>query len=485
MARSPTPLSDEVLASQTLSLKAGGPPQRIAVAYSGGRDSTALLHATAMAAKEQGGCEVIAMHVHHGLSLLADNWLVHAQQQCERWEQEGLPVKLVWRQVDCSKSVGQSIEALARIKRYQALIEMAVEVGCDLILLAHHQQDQAETFLLQALRGAGVAGLSAMPEQIVRDGITWARPWLTHSSQAIASYIKAHGLSHIEDDSNTDTRWARNRLRHEVWPHFQNAFESCETSLAQSASHLADVQACLSDWLNVQLPQVTQLREDAQMPVLLVAAWRTYAPGPQRELLRAWFKQVAGCVLPASWVLRLQQEITERPARWALQLTHGNQSVVAGHVSLYRGQLSWQADACAAGGSTSTHQASSRLVGMQSISLSISATGLYPVTHARGALLVTPVDQGGVALERLQQCELRLRQGGEQFQRALNQPARSLKKQFQAVGVAAWARQAPLLWVDNALVFVPGLGMDARFVGASEHSNGHNPVSLAWLPSCH
>lgn len=450
----------------------------MAVAYSGGRDSTALLYATAQAAKELGGCDVVAMHVHHGLSAYADSWLAHAQQQCERWAQQGLPVRLVWRRVDCSDSAGQSIEALARVKRYEALAEMAIQADCNVILLAHHRQDQAETFLLQALRGAGVAGLSAMPREIVRDGITWSRPWLNHSSQAIAAYVNAHGLSHIDDDSNTDTRWTRNRLRHEVWPHFQNAFESCETSLAQSAAHLADVQACLNDWLGLQLPQVTQRGDDAQMPVLLVSKWRTYAQGPQRELLRAWFKQVTGCALPASWVMRLQQEITERPARWALQLKHGDQTAVAGHVSLYRGQLSWQADASTDGGSIVAHQ-SSLIVQLKAMTLSISAAGLYPVADAGGALLVMPVDQGGVALERLQHCELRTRQGGEQFQRALNQPARSLKKQFQAIGVAAWARQAPLLWAGDVLIFVPGLGVDARVHATNEQKQ----VRLTWLPN--
>jgi len=484
MAPSTTPPSDEVSASQTLPLTAIEEPRPcVAVAYSGGRDSTALLHATAQAAKEHGGYAVVALHVHHGLSAYADNWLAHTQQQCERWAKQGLPIRLLWRQVDCSDSAGQSIEALARVKRYEALAQMAASAHCDVILLAHHKQDQAETFLLQALRGAGVAGLSAMPREIVRDGITWSRPWLNHSSQAIAAYVKAHGLSHIEDDSNTDTRWARNRLRHEVWPHFQNAFESCETSLAQSAAHLADVQACLNDWLGLQLPQITQRGDDAQMSVLLVSKWRTYAQGPQRELLRAWFKQVTGCALPASWVMRLQQEITERPARWALQLKHGDQTAVAGHVSLYRGQLRWQAYD-PTDGVLKANQ-SSYMLEQQAITLSIRAAGLYPLADAGGALLVKPVEKGGVALEMLQHCELRQRQGGEKFQRGLNQPARSLKKQFQALGVSAWARQAPLLWAGNALVFVPGLGLDARFLCASVHANVKIQVELEWLPNRH
>lgn len=478
MAHSTTPLIDEVSATlQALPLTTTQAPQRVAVAYSGGRDSTALLHATAMAAKANGCCHVVALHVHHGLSAHADGWLAHAQQQCERWVQQGLPITLRWRHVDCHGAAGQSVEALARTQRYAALTDMAHEAACDVVLLAHHRQDQAETFLLQALRGAGVAGLSAMPSSIVRDDITWARPWLQHSSQAIAHYIQTHGLTHIDDDSNADTRWARNRLRHAVWPHFQAAFDACETSLAQSAAHLADVQSCLTAWLSLQWPEVTQPSEDdAGKHVLLVAQWRAYAPGPQRELLRAWFKHEVACALPMTWVVRLQNDMMlDRPARWPLVLKRAGRATVAGHVALYRGRVSWHADTDAA--DTALAEQTPHTAQSPAVPVSIHAVGLYPLAEANGALLIKPVLQGGVALERLHLCELRPRQGGEQFQRAVNQPARSLKKQFQSMGIAAWARHAPLLWAGNDLVYVPGLGIDARALALPEQMQ----VSIEWL----
>ena len=150
----------------------------VAVAYSGGRDSTALLHATLAAARD-GGVEVVALHVHHGLSVHADDWLAHCERQCAAWAAAGQPVEFDSRRVGGSGPArGESVEAWAREARYAALAEISQARGIDLVLLAHHRRDQAETVLLQALRGAGAAGLAAMPRVMRRRGITWARPWL-------------------------------------------------------------------------------------------------------------------------------------------------------------------------------------------------------------------------------------------------------------------------------------------------------------------
>jgi tRNA(Ile)-lysidine synthase len=168
-------------------------PRRLAVAYSGGRDSTALLHATARAAVGQ-GVEVLALHVHHGLSPFADDWLAHGQRQCARWAKLGFPVRFLSHRLQDGPARGESVEAWARQARYRALRQMAVDEGVSAVLLAHHQRDQAETLLLQALRGAGVAGLAGMPASIERDGITWMRPWLQQPRSAIDAYVREHRL---------------------------------------------------------------------------------------------------------------------------------------------------------------------------------------------------------------------------------------------------------------------------------------------------
>ena len=208
----------------------------MAVAASGGRDSTGLLHATVRAAHGT-GLQVAALHVHHGLNPAADDWQRHVQQQCARWARAGLPVRCLTRRLNGNPAAGESVEGWARRGRYAALAEMAREAGAKLILLAHHRRDQAETLLLQALRGGGPAGLAAMPREARREGLLWCRPWLDEPGEAIAAYVARHRLSHIEDDSNLDTRFDRNRLRHDVWPALLEAFPHAESTLAAAGRH--------------------------------------------------------------------------------------------------------------------------------------------------------------------------------------------------------------------------------------------------------
>jgi len=193
-----------------------------------------LLHAT-LAQAVPLGVAVLALHVHHGLSANADAWLDHAGSLCSRWARRGVPVELVTTRLADRPAQGQSIEAWARRSRYRALREMALARGVDLVLLAHHRRDQAETFLLQALRGGGVAALSAMPKIVRRDGVTWARPWIEQPRQAIEAYARRHRLRWIEDESNDDDRFARNRLRRHVWPALVASFADAEGSLADAA----------------------------------------------------------------------------------------------------------------------------------------------------------------------------------------------------------------------------------------------------------
>ncbi|MGH6647892.1 tRNA lysidine(34) synthetase TilS [Aquabacterium sp.] len=433
----------------------------IAVAYSGGRDSTALLHATAVAAREQAGLRVVALHVHHGLSPNADQWLAHAQSQCEAWAAQGLPVSLVWRRLRLERQQGDSVEALARDARYQALTEMAHEAGADTVLLAHHRRDQAETFLLQALRGAGMAGLSAMPAMADRHGIQWARPWLTHPRRAIEAYVAQHGLSHVEDDSNADPRFARNRVRLTVWPALEAAFEQAEVSLAQSASRAADARACLEIWLEQSLAGLLLPEQDEAMSAPALLVW----PLPQqRELLRHWFITRTARHLPASAVARLTSELpalvgTGRSIQWRAG---------AFDVCLYRGVLTCRPAALAG-----------RLAeGVPTVRLSIQGPGRHELPSWGGALLVSPVAQGGVALSRLAQVEVRGRTGGEDFQLGPKRPSRALRKQFQAQAVPEWERAGPLVYAEGELVFARGLGVDARALAAP----GEAQVTLIWVP---
>jgi tRNA(Ile)-lysidine synthase len=424
----------------------------VAVAYSGGRDSTALLHATATDGAND-GFDVVALHVHHGLSKHADAWLAHGAEQCAAWTAQGLPVRFVSHQLKALPAKGASVEAWARQARYAGLRAMAVEQGADIVLLAHHRRDQAETLLLQALRGGGTAALSGMPMQVLRDGITWARPWLNLPREAIDHYVEVHGLSHIDDDSNTDTRFARNRLRLDVWPALSKAFPQAEAAFSDSATWAQEATACLRDLAAIDLAII------ANAEGFEIAAWSTLSPARRSNSLRAWLAAQTGGAVEAKICERLMHELSGRgSATWQTS---------RGVLKRYRGVLTFHAEVKAAVVST-----------VRETTLNISRAGTYKLAGWQGNLIATRVKQDGVALAWLGHVELRARQGAEQFQAGSLRPARSLKKQFQAAGVAVWHRDGPLLFSGGQLVFVPGLGVDARVIALP----GQPQVALRWEP---
>lgn len=451
-------------------MRAGSEPVRVAVAYSGGRDSTALLHATAMVARDVAGACVVALHVHHGLSAQADDWLRHAEAVCEEWAAQGLPVRLLSRRVSLNLGAGESVEAVARAARHAALHDMTREARADLLLLAHHRQDQAETLLLQALRGGGVAGLAGIPRDVTRDGVRWVRPWLDHPRSAIEAYVAAHALRYVEDDSNAEPKYARNRLRLSVWPALVSAFPDAEVNLAASARRLSDALPVMAAWRAQALPplltstvEASQDGTAARSPAALDARlWAAQPAALRRETLRHWYRQVSGQGMSATWVERLAEEV---PSMVAAQ---GGARWSALNLSLYRGVLRWgRVSACEA-------DAPER----PDVRLSVCAVGDWPVAVWQGHLRVREVVSGGVPVPLLSELLLRPRTGGEQFQLGAGRPARSLKKQFQALGVPSWLRNGPLVFAGEQLLYVPGLGTDAR----AQAVVGVPQWSIEWLP---
>jgi tRNA(Ile)-lysidine synthase len=411
--------------------------QSIAVAVSGGRDSMALLHCTARVAGPF-GLGVVALHVNHGLMPDADDWAKQVERSCARWSVAFETQRLVGKPAG-----GESVEAWARRGRYRALAAMARASGVGLVLLAHHRRDQAETFLLQALRGAGPAGLAAMPSQVERDGIVWARPWLNQGQEAIAAYARRHRLRFVDDPSNADPRYARSCLRAQVMPALRQAFAGAESLLAASAARSAEAQTVLTE---VAQADLAALRDGAALRLL---PWRALSESRRRNALRAWLRERLGRGAQQTLIERLMDELAGAgPAQWPCD---------GGLLRRYRGRLTAAVDPV---GRTAA--------GFQSDD---GPSGL------RGALHSVAVEQGGIALDLLRDARWRARCGGERFQRAPGTPPRSLKKQFQAAGVPAWQRDAPLLFsADGRLLFVPGLGIDARALAAT----GEAQVALSW-----
>jgi tRNA(Ile)-lysidine synthase len=425
----------------------------VAVAVSGGRDSMALLHCLARAAQVQ-GVEVWALHVHHGLQVQADEWAGFVEQTCKRWARTGLPLHFAMQRLQGKPARGQSIEAWARAGRYAALAAMARVAGCDVIALAHHRADQAETFLLQALRGAGAAGLASMPASAVRDGITWVRPWLEQPREAIEAYVRAQRIRFVDDASNADPRFARNRLRLQVMPALRSAFADADAALAAAATQAARARALIDE---VARADVAVACDDS---VLVLERWQSLSEVRQRECLRAWLAPQVAHGVPEALLDRLLRELPgKQPARW--QIDGG------GELRRYRGRFT-------------VHAPPTQAPATLPCAAAVDRVGVHAVPGFDGSLRVSSARSTGMPLALLHNATWRTRETAQQFQRAPATPPRSLKKQYQAAAVPAWSRDAPMLFAeDGQLLFVPGLGMDARALEAP----GRPRVSLSWQPS--
>ncbi len=458
------------------------PVATVAVAFSGGRDSLALLHATCRAAAAL-GLQVVALHVHHGLLPEADGWVRWAQRLCARWRRRGWPLRLRWQRLDGAPAAGDSLEAWAKAGRYAVLTQLAREEGAGLLLLAQHRRDQAETVLLQALRGGGPAGLSAMPVAALRHGLTWARPWLDQPREVIDAYIRRHRLRPLEDPSNNDLRLARNRLRLQVWPALLAAFGDAEAALAGAARRAQEARAALAELAALDMVPLVD-------PVgrLDVAGWRLLSAARQANVLRAWWQGGTGQALSDTAIHRLLTEVKPTgAARWPAGA--GRWCV------LYRGQLASAVGTAApdrvrqvAGALVARHlalpvpthaetAAEIAAVAATPVWLDLSRPGRWPVPGWAGAIDVA-VGQQGANPALLQRLRVLQRTGGERFQRAPGSLPRSLKKQFQAAAVPEHARRGPLLWSAGQLLFVPALGIDARCWAAS----GQPGLTLRWCP---
>jgi tRNA(Ile)-lysidine synthase len=395
---------------------------------------------------------VIALHVHHGLSPYAEAWLRHCEATCRRWTRRGARLSFAAHRVEGAPRAGDSVEAWARSARYAALRRLALEHGVDLVLLAHHRRDQAETFLLQALRGGGVAGLAAMPRVARSDGVTWMRPWLATPREAIEAYARSHRLRWVEDDSNDDARFARNRLRLHVWPALVEAFTDAEAKLAAAADRAADAAALLADVGAIDAADVAG--DDG----LDLARWRALSPPRRRQALVEWLRgEIASA--PASLVARLLRETADD--------AHRRWPVAGGQLRSYHGRMRRGPAA-----TTTTDRAPS--------TIDLSRPGVHALAPWHGAFRVDVVERGGIAATDATRLVVRVRAPGDRFQASARRPARSLKLQYQAQGVAPTERNGPIVCrEDGAVVFVAGLGMDARALAA----DGQEQVAIAWLPT--
>lgn len=285
----------------------------LAVGFSGGADSTALL--AACAARRPG--EVVAFHVHHGLQAAADDFERHCRNVCER-----LAVPLRVHRVDARHARGDSPEDAARRARYSAFAEMARMDGSapaiQSIALGHHADDQIETLLLALSRGAGLPGLAAMPARAQRGVLEIHRPLLAVAGADIREWLAGRRLPWIEDPTNGDARYTRNRIRALVLPALAQAFPQFRATFARSIGHAAQAQELLDEL-------AAQDMETVGNPPR-IATLQTLSHARQANVLRHWLMQAHGCAPSAAQLDQLLGQVracTTRGHRIHLKVAAG------------------------------------------------------------------------------------------------------------------------------------------------------------------
>jgi len=289
----------------------------LAVAYSGGADSSALLHACA--ARWPG--QVVAVHVNHGLQAAAADFEQHCQAVCT-----SLRVPLQVLRVDAHARAGQSPEDAARQARYGALRRFALpDIGdppCAMVALAQHADDQVETLLLALSRGAGLAGMSAMPARWRREGVDYARPLLEVSAADIRSWLHTQEIPWIEDPTNAQTDFLRNRLRAELLPALRAIIPHYSDTLPRSAAHAAQAQSLLSELAQADLQALCEAHSAAPS----IAKLQALSTARQSNVLRHWLASVHHTQASSAQLQELLAQIaacTTRGHQLHIRVGHG------------------------------------------------------------------------------------------------------------------------------------------------------------------
>jgi tRNA(Ile)-lysidine synthase len=407
------------------------------IAYSGGLDSHVLLHLFARL-KKIFPLRLKAVHINHSLSPNAGAWQLHCTSICRE-----LNIELVHVTVQAKAQAGASPEETARDKRYEVLSGLLTPN--DLLLTAHHQDDQAETLLLQLLRGAGPKGLAAMPT-IKLCGVGWqARPLLAFTRAELLAYATTHPLVWIEDESNNDLHFSRNYLRREVMPLLKTRWPSVTDTFARVASHCAEMQALCDEMGAADLAAAA----GSTAQTLSVSYLLTLSPARQRQVLRMWIKQLNYFVPDTLKLQQIQREILHARA-------DKNPHVAWKNVDCrrYRDDIFVM----------------KRLPASQSAR--IFAWDLQqPLNLADMGILHASLKQGEGLRAPCENVTVRFRQGGEVCQLPKRNFTSSLKKLFWEWNVAPWERERlPLIFVGDKLAAAPGFFIGAEFKADAEES---------------
>lgn len=411
-------------------------PTRYVVAYSGGLDSTVLLHALSMGLRSLASpAALVAVHIDHQLHPDSTAWADH----CERYA-GSLGVRFERRSAHIPRDAGEGIEAAARVARY-AILESLLETG-DWLLSAHHENDQAETLLLNLMRGSGLAGLAGIGSSRPIGKGWLLRPLLGVPRSELERYAAAEALAWVEDPSNAESRYDRNFLRNEVLPLLRTRWPAAAGSLRRSADLAAEAAALLAELAELDLA-------DAGVPARLDLAVLRRLPLPrQRNLLRHAIRRLGLPLPPATRLTQIVEELAG--AREDAQPFVSWPGV---EVRRYRDHVYLLRESPPVPGDVTE--------------LLLPDQAPLALGVGRGSLVLDPAGGPGIR-PSVASAGLRVtwREGGERFRPKGHAQTHSLKKLLQEAGIVPWQRaKIPLLYCDERLVAVGDLWIAADFVG--------------------
>jgi len=414
------------------------------VAYSGGVDSHVLLHLLANR-RETLSAPLSAVHVDHQIQSQSGDWAVHCRAVCEELQ---LPFETL--HVDGRARQGESPEAAARTARYRALADW-LPAGA-LLITAQHQDDQAETLLLQLFRGAGPRGLASMPNLASLGHGHLLRPFLDYPQSDILDYARTHKLRWVEDPTNTDTRYDRNLLRQHLLPQLREHWPGLTHVLARAAGLQADQAELATALAELDLATCgsSELPDRLRIPDLL-----SLSPARQRNLLRHWI-ELNGFKPPSLEVLKRVGSEVLSAREDATPLVHW----AGAELRRYRQALYLMAPQ-----------------EKQDPEKRLPWDGNKPLKLAAGTLMAEPSVGSGLRIEPGASLEVRFRQGGEVLQPAGRAGHHALKKLFQEWSIPDWERShVPLIYQHDELVAVAGLCVCEGFTAAPDEQG----YQLCW-----
>lgn len=398
--------------------------KQIYIAYSGGLDSTVLLHALA---KEPSLAKKLkAVHVNHGLSPYAKSWEHHCKQSCQHYNISFLAISVVLKQ-------RSNVEEWARKARYNAFIQLIEDNDC--LVTAHHQDDQAETVLLHLFRGTGINGLAGMPPNRMLGKGYLFRPLLGYSRQFLHHYAKTHQLEWIDDESNINVQFSRNYLRHQIIPFLKKKWPSVTNTLARTSYLCQEAQSNLNDLALLDCPHLKTTKNQ-----LSLVGLDDLNASRLNNVLRFWL-QLNGVQPPnVSTFRRLMNEVIKAKQDACPEVCWDNMCI-----KRYQTTLFLLKHSCQETNLNTSWQDFPK-------PLQLPGVGLLIAKHATEGIVVLPQ----------QKIEVRFRQGGEHLY--WHGQTKSLKKLLQHWQIPMWRRQSlPLIYIDNQLAGVVGYAISDNF----------------------